>query len=785
MSVPQALNLAIEHHQAGRFAEAEAIYRQVLAQQPNNADALHLLGVLTFQRQNNQLALSLIRQAIAINPLAAMYHNNLGLVLKELGRWELAEESFRTAIRRQPDLAGAHFNLGKVLMSLDRMESAAKAFETVVQLRPNDAVCYNYLGTVLQKLHRDEDAAAAFNHAIRLKPDYAEAHNNLGNTLKEQHRLSEAIDQYHVALKLKPNGADAQNNLGNALKDQGKLDDALTAYRKALEFKTDDPIIYNNLGIALCAQGQYEAAIVEYNKALKLKPDDASTHYHLGNALIARGQTDAAVAAFHHALDIKPDLVEAQINLGSALLAGGETDAAITAYQTALKLKPYYPVVYNNLGNALKDQGKLDAALENYRKALELAPQNHRFGSNVIYTLHYHPDFDARAIQQELRRWQQRYAEELKKFIQPHANNRDPERQLKIGYVSADLRDSPIARFLIPLLRNHDRKGFEIFCFNNTPRADVVTENIRSLANVWRDIHSAGDQEVAQMIRNDQIDILIDLTMHMANNRLPIFARKPAPIQVTWLGYPGSTGLDTMDYRLTDPYLDPPGLDDAFYSEESIRLPDSFWCYDPLCDLPPRPAKQNGPICFGSLNNPCKLNDQVFNLWSSILKATPDSRLLMLIYSVEHQNHIRMTFERTGIDPTRLIFVGRLPREPYLRSYNLIDLGLDTLFYNGHTTTFDSLWMGVPIVTLKGRTAVGRGGTSILNNIGLPELVAQTPQEYVDIAVKLAENPTRLAELHRTLRERMENSPLMDAKRFARNVEAAYRNMWRKYCATF
>ncbi|MGA2442648.1 MAG: hypothetical protein ABSH08_16970, partial [Tepidisphaeraceae bacterium] len=398
----------------------------------------------------------------------------------------------------------------------------------------------------------------------------------------------------------------------------------------------------------------------------------------------------------------------------------------------------------------------------------------------------FHPGCDARMIYEENRRWNQQHAEPLKKLIQPHANNRDADRRLRIGYVSPDFRDHCQSFFTIPLLSNHDREGFEIFCYADVGRPDAVTERIRGCAQVWRSIPGMTDAEVTRKIREDRIDILVDLTMHMANGRPLIFARKPAPVQVAWLAYPGTTGLSAMDYRLTDPYLDPPGLNDQFYSETSIRLPDTFWCYDPLVTelaVNPLPAQTNDHITFGCLNNFIKVNEQVLRLWAQVLKTIPRSRFMLLCPEGSHRQPLLDMLQREGISPDRIELIAFRPRPQYLELYHRIDAGLDTFPSNGHTTSLDSFWMGVPVVTLVGQTVVGRAGLSQLTNLGLPELIARTPEEYVRIAANLARNLPRLAELRRTLRGRMQASPLMDAPRFARNVEAAYRQMWRNWCA--
>ncbi len=338
------------------------------------------------------------------------------------------------------------------------------------------------------------------------------------------------------------------------------------------------------------------------------------------------------------------------------------------------------------------------------------------------------------------------------------------------------------AFFIAPLLASHDHREFEIYCYSDVKRPDALTDRLRSCADVWRSTAGMDDQRLADLIRRDQIDVLVDMTMHMTENRVFVFARKPAPVQVTWLAYPGTTGLETMDYRLTDPYLDPIEQTDALYTEKSVRLPDCWICYDPLSDAPPAADRSAGAVRFASLNNPCKNNQPMLRLWARVLDAAADSTILILASGQAHRNRLRGIFQSVGIAPQRVQFIDRTSRRDYLRLYDTIDICLDTLPYNGITTTCDALWMGVPVVTLTGKTACGRAGLSILSSIGLPELVARTDDEFVKIASELAADRTRLAKLRRGLREKIQHSPQMDAARFARNVESAYRQMWLTWC---
>jgi predicted O-linked N-acetylglucosamine transferase (SPINDLY family) len=479
-------------------------------------------------------------------------------------------------------------------------------------------------------------------------------------------------------------------------------------------------------------------------------------------------------------------LADAYYNLAIVLSKQGRLEQAMAHNQQALRLKPDYADAHMNLGNVYKDQGRLDEALAAYRTALGLEPAAANIHSNLVVTLHYHPGYDAGAIFEECRRWNQQHAEPLKQLIQPHGNLPDPERRLRIGYVSPLFRDHASSFFTIPLLSSHDHRRYEIYCYADVTRPDAVTERHRGHADVWRSTGGLSEQQLADLVRSDRIDILVDLAMHTADNRLLMFARKPAPVQVCWLAYPGTAGLSAIDYRLTDPYLDPPGLFDAFYAEESVRLPDTFWCYDPLTDQPPvnaLPGRVGGAITFGCLNHFCKVNDDCLALWAQVLQVVPQSRLLLLAPRGQARERVLARLQQEGIAAVRVEFADRIaPKSEYLKLYQRMDIGLDPFPCNGGTTTLDAFWMGVPTVTLVGKTVVGRAGWSLLCNLGLNELAAETPERYVALAAQLAGDLPRLQELRGTMRRRMLQSPLMDAGRFARHVEQAYRNMWRRWC---
>jgi predicted O-linked N-acetylglucosamine transferase (SPINDLY family) len=787
-AIRQTFELALQHHQKGRLQEAEHLYRQLLAQQPTHIDALHNLGVLALQTRRYDLAADLLRQVIALRPGFPEAHANLGIALRNLRQLDEAIAALRQALSLNANFAEAHSNLADALKEKGQVDQAIAAYRRALALKPDLPEVHNNLGSALKDKGQVDEAVAEFRRATALKPNLAEAHANLGIALNIKGQAQESLAVLRRAIALKPDFAEAHNNLGSVLREQGRLDEAVAAYGQAILLRPDYVEAHNNLGIALKDQGRLEQAAAAFGRAIVHQPHYAPAHGNLGNVLKDLGRLEEAIAAYREAIELNPDSSEAHYNLAIALTEAKQPDAAIANYQRAISLRPDYADALNNLGNVFKDQGQLDEAIAAYRKAIAFDPQNAINASNLLLVMHYHPAYDANAQAKELRRWSCQHAEPMRKFIRPHRNDPNPDRRLRIGYVSADFWAHASALFLIPLLDHHDPRQVEVFCYAQVSRPDATTRRFQQRGHSWRNIASMSDDQTAEQIRKDNIDILVDLKLHTGQNRLLLFARKPAPVQATWLGYPGTTGLDTMDYRLSDPFLDPPEMDESVYAEKTIRLPDTFWCYDPLNErsipVNPAPALENGFVTFGCLNNFCKINDDVLSLWARVMRQVENSRLLLLASEGSHRQRTLDRLSKEGIDSGRIQFAAQQPRSEYMQLYHGIDLSLDTFPYNGHTTSLDSFWMGVPVVTLIGQAAVARAGWSQLSNLGLTELAADTAERFVQITVELAGNLPRLGELRSKLRPRMEQSPLMDAPKFARNIEAAYRQMWQTWCAT-
>jgi protein O-GlcNAc transferase len=742
---------ALINHRAGRLGEAETLYREVLAQSPNRHDVQYLLALAIYQLRNDPEAIDLLRRAIAANPNDAEYHCNLGVILADNKRFEEALAAYQKALELNPQSGEAFNNLANALLHLGRMEEAADACRRAVEFMPDSILAHYNLGNALAHLGQPEQAAGEYRQTLAINPNFPEALSNLGSTLNQLGHWHEAADASRRAIKLRPNFSAAHNNLAGSLIGLGQLDEAVAAA----------------------------------TQAIRLQPKYAEAYANLGNALKDLSRFDEAIAAYRQAISLRPEFAPFQSNVGVALLQQGKADEAMIAIQRALVLDPNLPGGHNNLAGVLKEMGRIPEAVDSYRRALELDPKSRMTRDNLILAAHYHPDYDAASLRREAEQWAKFHAAPLYPQTESYPNDRNPNRPPRIGYVSPDFRDHVLGHILLPLIRGHDHLQYTIYCYSNARKTDSLTEQFQAHADGWRDIHAVTDDQAAKEIRDDRIDILVDLALYTAGNRLSLFARKPAPVQVAYLAYPGTSGLKTMDFRLSDPYLDPADSDLAGYTEKTIRLPHSYWLHQPgpSPDVAPPPSAATSQITFGCLNNAAKISQPALDLWADLLSRVPNSRLLIHSASTDQQSSILAHFTRRGIGQGRIEFAPRVPWPQFAETFRRIDIALDPFPFGGGVTTCDTLWMGVPVVTLSGATAVGRGGRSILSNIGLPELIANSPAQYVQIAADLAANPARLTELRQTMRDRMKSSPLMNAAQFVREIESAYRQMWQQWCA--
>jgi protein O-GlcNAc transferase len=712
------LAAAVAHHQSRRFAEAEQVYRQILATDPNNADAHHLLGALAFQVGRSDIAVAFISKAIALKSDEPAMHSNLGNALKGVGRLDEAIASYRRAIELKADFTDAYGNLGNALGDRGQLEEAVVCYRRALALNPGSAEPHKSLADALHKMGSLDEAAISYGRALALNPNFAEAHNNLGVALKDRGKSVEAMTSYRRALSIKPDYFEAHNNLGNAFRDEGKLDEAVAAYRQALAIKPDYFEALNNLATALGDQTKFDEAIAFFARALTLKPDFAEAH--------------------------------------------------------------------NNLANVLKHQARIEEALGCYERVLALKPDFAGAHSNLLLTQHY----SDRISNAELLAAAQRFGDKFDRPCTgvPFPNDRSIGRRLRIGYVSGDFQQHPVGFLLARVLEAHDREACEIFCYANSVNGDEVTDRLKRAAHHWRSIVGQSDAEAAAMIRRDGIDILVDLSGHSAKNRLLLFALRPAPVQVSWLGYFGTTGLRAIDYLLMDRAAAPVG-EERWFTEAIVRLPHGRFCYAPPDYAPDPvdpPSLHRNYVTFGSFNNVAKIGPAVIRLWADVLHATPNSRLLLKWRSFDDDKVRRdfiAAFREAGVAPERLELRGFSQHPDMLSQYGDVDIALDPFPFGGGLTSCEALWMGVPVATWPGDRPASRQTVGFLDLLGLSDCAAASRANYIRCATLLAADEGQRTALRHSLRSRMATSPLCNGALFTPTLEAAFRGMWERWRA--
>lgn len=710
---------AISLHRQGRMHEAQARYARILQSEPGNTQARYYQGLLRLQGGETAAGIAALKQVV----------------------------------KRQPDHAEAHYNLGLAYSGQGNSQQALRCFERVVALQPDVAEAQFYLGMTLARLGRQEAGVPHLERAIVLKPGLAEAHLNLGSALNELGRFEAARTHFERALALKPGLPEAHNGLGNALASLGKLEAATAQFKQAIIYKPDFADAFASLGHAWQEMGQSKAARACWEKVIEFHPTDAMAHAALGRALSALGEHSHALDCFAQSLHLDGAIAEAHLWLGQALF-------------------PW---------------GRYSEGVAHMERAISMTPENHIYQGSMLFPLHYLPELDAAGIAARHRAFAERFEVPLKSLWQSHDNTPDPERRLRVGFVSADFRRHPVGYFMADLLASLNNTNIELYAYVSQWKDDDLTERIKPHFAIWRTCESVSDDAMATLIRADNIDILVDLSGHTDGNRLLVFARKPAPVQVTYLGYFDTTGLGAMDYILGNRWL-LPECEAGLYTEQPWWLPDSHLCFTPpdvsvaVCPLP---AYQKKHITFGCFNKLEKLNTEVIACWARLMHAVPGSQLLLKCKpfgDAAVAERYRDLFASHGIGPERLILEGESDFKMYLESHKRVDIALDPYPYNGGTTTVQALWMGVPVVVLQGDHYVAHMGESILHTMNMPEWIAADEDDYVAKAVAYASDLPALAALRAELRSRLLESPICDAPRFARNLEMAFRGMWRKWC---
>jgi predicted O-linked N-acetylglucosamine transferase (SPINDLY family) len=728
----------------------------LIRQDPHDGEALHMLAGVAYGMKNMELARSLVERAISSNRHVAKYHFRLGNILKVRGDLAGAIECYKEALTLRPNFLAARYNLGVVYEESDLAGEAVRELQQVLAERPAIADAHLTLGNAYHRLGDSTAAVKHYKEAIALAPNSPVGYYNLANILTSLGRDEEAVKHLHLALSRKPAFAEAHSVLARLLAKKGRLQEALT----------------------------------HRMKVVALLPDSAEAHADLAGTYKALHRQRLAIQHYRRALDLTPGSWWLLMSLGSVLMEQSRVAEAAELFERALELCPDSAELHSHLGGALRAQGRVEEAIALKARAVELSPNNPSLWSSLLLSLNYSSQVNAVEVFEWHKRFDRFHAAPLMPPSPPAQRHR-PQAKIRVGYVSPDFRRHSVAFFIEPVIENHARDRWEITAYYNQAEEDDFTERIREYCDRWRNIFAVSDDDVAAMIRDDRIDILVDLSGHTGNNRLLVFARRAAPVQVTWLGYPNTTGLRAMDYRLTDSVADPPGLTEHLYTEELIRIPGSFCCYSASRGAPEvgeLPAFRNRHVTFGSFNNYAKVSGECLAAFTAVLKAVPKSRLALKGPGLGDQairDKVQRAFIERGIGADRLDLIGRdRSTVEHLQRYNGIDIALDTFPYNGVTTTCEAAWMGVPVVTLAGDAHASRVGASLMTVLGLSALIARSRDGYVRIAVSLANDLRRVEKLRMGMRERMAASPLMDGATFTRKLERAYEGMWDAWCAS-
>jgi predicted O-linked N-acetylglucosamine transferase (SPINDLY family) len=772
------------------LAEAEQFCRQTLAAAPESVEGWFLFGVASQGQRKLSQAAEGYGQAVRLQPALMEAHNNLGNVLADLGRLAEAADCFAQAVRLRPDHPEIRNNLGNTLRQLGRRQEARECYAAAVRLQPDYPEAHYNLGSVLWESGQLAEAEQHLRRTLDLLPDLPEALLNLGNVLRDQRRLDEAIACFRRALVTRPDYAEAHNNLSSALLEQRRPAEAAECCRQALRLRPDFPQAQSNLGAALRDLGQFEAAAECFRQVMALGPDSPESHHNLGTALRELRRPADAVECFRRALALRPNYPEAHHNLGVALRDLARPSEASECFRRALAVRPDLTEALISLGLTVQELGQPAEATECFRQALAQRPQSTAAHDGLLMSLHYRADVTPADLASAHANYEVRHAAQFRAAWRPHANDRDPDRPLRLGFVSADLGRHPVGFFLVRAVEALARRAVPLVCYSNRMRpADDVTARFQA-ASMWRDVTGLSDERLAELVRADGVDVLIDLAGHTAGNRLLAFARKPAPVQATWLGYEGATGLEAIDYLIADERLVPPGAEGQ-YRARVLRLPGGYACYDPPADAPdpgPLPAMASGRVTFGCFNNPAKLSPPALAAFADVLRRVSNARLVLQFRGLDEPatvERFRGCFAVLQVDPARVELRGRSSYADYLAAYGGIDIALDPFPFNGGVTTCDALGMGVPVVTLPGATFASRHGLSHLTSVGLAdELVAHDLGDYAARAADLARDVDRLARLRADLRERVTRSPLCDGDRLATELLAALRTAWRAWATT-
>lgn len=788
-----------------KFVDALVLYDGVLEKDASNVEALIGKGICLQMQNMMRQAVESFTEAIRLDPQNACALTHCGILYKDEGHLLEAAESYQKALKADPSykpaaecLAVVLTDIGTSLKLAGNTEEGIQKYCEALKVDSHYAPAYYNLGVVYSEMMQYDMALSCYEKAALQRPMYAEAYCNMGVIYKNRGDLETAIACYERCLTVSPNFEIAKNNMAIALTDlgtkvklEGDINQGVTYYKKALYYNWHYADAMYNLGVAYGEMLKFDMAVVFYELALHFNPHCAEACNNLGVIYKDMDNLDKAVECYQMALSIKPNFSQSLNNLGVVYTVQGKIDAAASMIERAIAANSSYAEAYNNLGVLYRDAGNIVLAIEAYERCLQIDPDSRNAGQNRLLAMNYINEGSDNKLFEAHREWGMRFMKLYPQYTS-WDNPKDLERPLVIGYVSPDYFTHSVSYFIEAPLYFHDYSNYKVVVYSGVVKADAKTlkfkDRVLKKGGIWKDIYGIDEKKVAAMVREDKVDILVELTGHTANNKLGMMACRPAPIQATWIGYPNTTGLPTIDYRITDALADPLDTKQK-HVEELVRLPDCFLCYAPSPEagpVCPTPALSNGFITFGSFNNLAKITPKVLEVWAKILCAVPNSRLVVkckpFCCDSIRQRFLSM-LEHLGLEPLRVDLLPLiLLNHDHMQAYSLMDISLDTFPYAGTTTTCESLYMGVPCITMAGSVHAHNVGVSLLKNVGLERLVAKTEDEYIQLALQLASDVSVLSDLRMTLRELMAKSPVCNGAKFTQGLESTYRSMWRRYC---
>ena len=796
MNIKQELKKAVLYHRSGKLEQAENIYTQILAKHPEHADALHLMGLLAYEKGKNNEGINLIKKAIETDHSQPFFFNNLGNIYKAVGRFDDARSCYSSALTLTPEYADACYNMANILRELKNPDEAISYYKKTVKIIPEHIEAYNNMAVLLCEQGKAESALLIYKKILEIKPYFYNALNNMGHIYKDQKNFDDAMSCYKKSIKADPGRPEAYASMGSMLQITGRLNEAVKYYKKAINIKPDFYEAFNDMGTVFLELNMLQPAMECFIKAATINPFTPNVYNNIGNVYKKKGRFNKAAKCYEKGIDLNPDLFETYYNLGLVYGKTGRFEEAVGCYKKAIEKKSDYTFAYNFLIYQLqqicswKEINPLILKLDKLTKKTLKDKETSAQMPFLAFSLNDDPLHNFNVAKS----WSDNIENSMGSLIKSVKGSKflfspglSRKKRIILGYLSSDFKNHATAHLMLSMFKMHNRDKFKIYCYSDgeDDKSSYRTKIIND-CDGFVEIRGLSHFDAATRIYNDQVDILIDLKGYTEGGRLEIFALRPSPVQVSYLGFPGTTGADFIDYIIADKIVIPL-KDRENFSEKVVYMPNTYQVNDRFQIISDQNISrkeaglpENGFV-FCSFNGTCKIDSATFDLWLSILRDVPKSVLWLLKSNDLVEYNLKYEAEKRDVDSDRLFFGEKLLKDRHLARLKLADLAIDTIIVNGHTTTSDALWAGVPVITLQGRHFASRVSSSILNAIGLNDLIVHNTDDYRNLAILLAKDPARLKFYRQKIDDNRMKYPLFDTLRFVKNIEKAYQQMWKIY----